>query len=72
MSDFTLSCRESGEEDKTDLELRSATEKYTIGTVDSEYAPHIVACVNACRDLPDDILRDRAKKLSTANAKGEM
>jgi hypothetical protein len=46
MSDFTLACRESGDEDTTALEMRSATEKFTIGTVEAEYAPRIVACVN--------------------------
>ena len=56
MNDFTLTKRISERDDQSDLEMRSSTEKYTIGTVEDEYAGRIVACVNACAGVSDDEL----------------
>lgn len=41
--EFTLSGRVSDEDDMTDIEMRSATEKYTVGTVDDRFAALFLA-----------------------------
>ena len=40
---YTLSGRISEEEDNTDIEMRSETEKYTIATVEDRFAPLFLA-----------------------------
>lgn len=54
---YTLSARCSVEDDETDIEMRSADEKYTIATVEDRFAPLFIAAPDllaACLMLVDD------------------
>jgi hypothetical protein len=55
---FKVSARISGgEDDETDLEMRADDgQKFTIGTIDDEYAARVIACLNACYGIPTEVL----------------
>jgi hypothetical protein len=69
---FKVSARISGgEDDETDLEMRADDgQKFTIGTIDDEYAARVIACLNACYGIPTEVLENNQIVLSNASPSG--